>query len=54
MYEEDDADLDECWATGPVEFDGLPPCVKFTITSTMIKLLNLKGMFMGETRDDPN
>ena len=32
----------------------LPPSVKFTITSTMIQLLNLKGMFRGASGDDAN
>jgi len=32
----------------------LPPGVKFTITSTMIQLLNLKGMFRGEAGDYAN
>uniref|UniRef100_M1DWF1 Uncharacterized protein n=1 Tax=Solanum tuberosum TaxID=4113 RepID=M1DWF1_SOLTU len=32
----------------------LPPGVKFTITSTMIQLLNLKGMFRSVPGDDAN
>lgn len=32
----------------------LPPDVKFTITSTMILLLNLKGMFRSAIGDDAN
>ncbi|XP_015160357.1 uncharacterized protein [Solanum tuberosum] len=42
MCEEDDADLDGAGATGAVVLPALPPGVKFTITSTMIQLLNLK------------
>lgn len=30
----------------------LPPGVKFTITSTLIQLLKLKGMFRGVAGDD--
>ncbi|KAH0743086.1 hypothetical protein KY290_031079 [Solanum tuberosum] len=52
MYEEDDADLDRAGATGAIVLPTLPPGVKFTITSTMIQLLNLKGMFRGATGDD--
>ncbi|KAH0636205.1 hypothetical protein KY289_036120 [Solanum tuberosum] len=41
-------------ASGAVALPILPPCFKFTITSTMIQLLNLKGMFRGEVGDDEN
>ncbi|KAH0633262.1 hypothetical protein KY284_036048 [Solanum tuberosum] len=41
-------------ASGAVALPILPPCFKFTITSTMIQLLNLKGMFRGEAGDDEN
>ncbi|XP_015169534.1 uncharacterized protein [Solanum tuberosum] len=49
MYEEHDVDLDGAGATGAIVLPALPPGVKFTITSTMIQLLNLKvcgGSFM--------
>uniref|UniRef100_M1DTX6 Integrase core domain containing protein n=1 Tax=Solanum tuberosum TaxID=4113 RepID=M1DTX6_SOLTU len=49
IYEKDDADLD---GAGAIALPALPPCVKFTITSTMIQLLNLKGMFRGAVGDD--
>ncbi|KAH0693055.1 hypothetical protein KY285_020152 [Solanum tuberosum] len=54
MYEEDDADLDRAGATGAVVLPTLPPSVKFTITNTMIQLLNVKGMFKGADSDDAN
>ncbi|KAH0722654.1 hypothetical protein KY289_005698 [Solanum tuberosum] len=54
MYEEDGLDLDEAGATGAMVLPALPPGVKFTITSTMIQLLNLKGMFRGAASDDAN
>ncbi|KAH0722910.1 hypothetical protein KY289_005954 [Solanum tuberosum] len=54
MYEEDDADLDGAGATGDIVLLALPPGVKFTITITMIQLLNLKGMFRGASGDDAN
>ncbi|KAH0706286.1 hypothetical protein KY289_011362 [Solanum tuberosum] len=54
MYEEDDLDLDRAGATGAIVLPVLPPGVKFTITSTMIKLLNLKGIFRGAAGDDAN
>jgi len=54
MYDEDDADLDGAGATGAIVLPALPLGVKFTITSTMIQLLNLKGMFRGAAGDDAN
>ncbi|KAK4729915.1 hypothetical protein R3W88_022903 [Solanum pinnatisectum] len=54
MYEEDDADLDGAGATGAIVLPALPPGVKFTITSTMIQLLNMKGMFRGAAGKDAN
>ncbi|KAK4717873.1 hypothetical protein R3W88_016211 [Solanum pinnatisectum] len=54
MYEEDDVDLDRARATGAIVLPALPPGVKFTITSTMIQLLNLKGMFRPAIGDDAN
>ncbi|KAH0706084.1 hypothetical protein KY285_010616 [Solanum tuberosum] len=52
MYEEDDLDLYGVGATGAILLPALPPGVKFTITSTMIKLLNLKCLFGGGAGDD--
>ncbi|KAH0679304.1 hypothetical protein KY284_020389 [Solanum tuberosum] len=54
MYDEDNADLDGAGATRAIVLLALPPGVKFTITSTMIQLLNLKGMFRGAAGDDAN
>ncbi|KAK4727043.1 hypothetical protein R3W88_031960 [Solanum pinnatisectum] len=54
VFEEDDLDLDGAGATGAIVLHVLPPGVKFTITSTMIQLLNLKGMFRGASSDDAN
>ncbi|KAH0730014.1 hypothetical protein KY289_001202 [Solanum tuberosum] len=53
-YEEDDLDLDGAGAIGAIVLPVLPPSVKFTITTTIIQLLNLKGMFRGETGDEVN
>ncbi|KAK4709684.1 hypothetical protein R3W88_004197 [Solanum pinnatisectum] len=54
MYDEDDLDLDGAGASGAIVLPALPPGVKFSITSTMIQLLNLKGMFRGAAGDDAN
>ncbi|KAK4721397.1 hypothetical protein R3W88_011630 [Solanum pinnatisectum] len=54
MYEEDDLDLDGAGATGAIVLPTLPRGVKFTITRTMIQLLNLKGKFRGTAGDDAN
>ncbi|KAH0737911.1 hypothetical protein KY290_036616 [Solanum tuberosum] len=54
MYEEDYLDLDGAGSTGAIMLPALPPGVKFTITSTMIQLLNLKGMFRGAAGDYAN
>lgn len=54
MYGEDDVDLDGSGATGAIVLPTLPPGVKFTITSTMIQLLNLKRIFRGAVGDDLN
>ncbi|KAK4737325.1 hypothetical protein R3W88_001022 [Solanum pinnatisectum] len=54
MYEEDDVELHGTGATGAKVLPALPPGVKFTITSTMIQLMNLKGMFRGAAGDDAN
>ena len=53
-YNEDNADLDGAGATRAIVLPALPPGVKFTITSTIIQSLNLKGMFRGEACDDAN
>ncbi|KAH0665341.1 hypothetical protein KY285_026547 [Solanum tuberosum] len=45
---------DEAGATRAIVLPTLPPGVKFTITRTMIQLLNLKGMFRAATGDDTN
>ncbi|KAH0698455.1 hypothetical protein KY284_012670 [Solanum tuberosum] len=54
MYEKDDLDLDGAGATRAIVLHALPLGVKFTITSTMIQLLILKGMFRGAAGDDAN
>ncbi|KAK4706510.1 hypothetical protein R3W88_033927 [Solanum pinnatisectum] len=54
MYEEDKLDLDGAGAIGAIVLPALPPSVKFTITSTMIQMLNLKGMLRGVAGDDAN
>ncbi|KAH0761321.1 hypothetical protein KY290_017394 [Solanum tuberosum] len=54
MYNEDDADFDGAGATGVIVLPAILPGVKFTITSTMIQLLNLKGLFRGAAGDDAN
>ncbi|KAK4713592.1 hypothetical protein R3W88_019499 [Solanum pinnatisectum] len=54
MYEEDDLDLDGAGVIGAIVLPVLPLGVKFTITSTMIQLFNLKGMLRGATGDDAN
>lgn len=51
MYGEDDVDLDRAGATGDITLPALPPGVKFTITSTMIQLFTLNGMFRGAAND---
>ncbi|KAK4707406.1 hypothetical protein R3W88_033052 [Solanum pinnatisectum] len=54
VLEEDDLDLDGVEANQAIVLPVLPPGVKFTITITIIQLLNLKGMFRGATSDDAN
>lgn len=54
MFEADDLNLDGSVATGAIIFHLVPPGVKFTITSTMVQLLNLKYLFEGTTGDDAN
>ena len=55
-YEVDDDDkgMDGAGATDAIIPPPLAPVVKFSITSTMIQLLNLKGLFGGFPGDDPN
>ncbi|PHT40692.1 hypothetical protein CQW23_19546 [Capsicum baccatum] len=53
-FDEDDDDLDGAGATGAIIPPPLAPGAKFNITSTMIQLLQLKGLFGGLTGDDPN
>ncbi|KAH0773540.1 hypothetical protein KY290_010677 [Solanum tuberosum] len=54
MFEEDESEIDGAGATGSIVLPMLPPGVKFTITSTLIQLLNLKGMFRGTNGEDDN
>ncbi|PHT37690.1 hypothetical protein CQW23_21263 [Capsicum baccatum] len=53
-FEDDDDDLDGAGATGAIIPPPLAPEAKCNITSTMIQLLQLKGLFGGLTGDDPN
>ncbi|PHT43102.1 hypothetical protein CQW23_17127 [Capsicum baccatum] len=53
-FVDDDDDLDGAGATGAIIPPPLAPGAKFNITSTMIKLLQLKGLFCGLAGDDPN
>ncbi|PHT27404.1 hypothetical protein CQW23_32992 [Capsicum baccatum] len=53
-FEDDDDDLDGAGATGEIIPPPLAPGAKFNITSTMIQLLQLKGLFGGLAGDDPN
>ncbi|XP_055806921.1 uncharacterized protein LOC129875673 [Solanum dulcamara] len=51
----DDVDRDglgAIGATGAIVLPTLPKGVKFTITSTMLQMLNLKGLFRGGVSDD--
>ncbi|KAK4706795.1 hypothetical protein R3W88_033645 [Solanum pinnatisectum] len=41
-------------ATGDIVLPALPHSVKFTIISTMIQLLSMKGMFRGTASEDAN
>lgn len=45
IFEEDNLYADGDGATRAIVLPMLPPTVKFTITISMIQLLNLKGMF---------
>ncbi|KAF3659204.1 hypothetical protein FXO38_12802 [Capsicum annuum] len=51
---DDDDDMDEAGATSVIIPPPLAPGEKFNIISTMIQLLNLKGLFGGVLEDDPN
>ncbi|PHT48005.1 Sulfate transporter 1.3 [Capsicum baccatum] len=53
-FDDDDDDLDGAGATGAIIPLPLAPGAKFNITSTMIQLLQLKGLFGGLAGDDPN
>ncbi|PHT32031.1 hypothetical protein CQW23_28368 [Capsicum baccatum] len=53
-FEGDDDDLDGAGATRAIIPPPLAPGAKFNITSTMIQLLQLKGLFSGLASDDPN
>lgn len=44
-YENDDVDIDGAGTTGAIVLPSFPHGVKFTITSTMLQMLNLKGLF---------
>ncbi|PHT58325.1 hypothetical protein CQW23_00688 [Capsicum baccatum] len=53
-FDDDDDDLDGAGATRVIIPPPLAPGAKFNITSTMIQLLQLKGLFGGLAGDDPN
>ncbi|PHT28016.1 hypothetical protein CQW23_32386 [Capsicum baccatum] len=53
-FDDDDDDLDGAGATRAIILPPLAPGPKFNITSTMIQLLKLKGLFGGLAGDDPN
>ncbi|PHT32079.1 hypothetical protein CQW23_28416 [Capsicum baccatum] len=54
LFDNDDDDLDGAGATGAIIPPPLAPGAKFNITSTMIQLLQRKGLFGGLAGDDPN
>ncbi|PHT34510.1 DNA-directed RNA polymerase subunit beta [Capsicum baccatum] len=53
-FDDDDDDLDGAGATRAIIPPPLAPEAKINITSTMIHLLQLKGLFGGLAGDDPN
>lgn len=53
MNDNDDG-MDGACGTGAIIPSPLAPGAKLNITSTMIQLLNLKGLFGGLPGDDPN
>ncbi|PHT28539.1 DNA-directed RNA polymerase subunit beta [Capsicum baccatum] len=53
-FDDNDDDLDGAGATGSIIPPPLAPGSKFNITSTMIQLLQLKGLFGGLAGDNPN
>ncbi|PHT60024.1 hypothetical protein CQW23_02387 [Capsicum baccatum] len=53
-FDDDDDDLDGAGATGSIIPPPLATGAKFNITSTMIQLLQLKGLFGLLAGDDPN
>ncbi|PHT30577.1 hypothetical protein CQW23_29882 [Capsicum baccatum] len=53
-FDDDDDDLDGAGAMGSIIPPPLAPGAKFNITSTIIQLFQLKGLFGGLAGDDPN
>ncbi|PHT37767.1 hypothetical protein CQW23_21340 [Capsicum baccatum] len=53
-FDDNEDDLERPGATGAIILLPLALGEKFNITSTMIQLLQLKGLFGGLAGDDPN